>query len=92
MLSSSILDAQNNTQLKDYFSESSGRILSNNTKQFILWSAELAAFDSTKKGNIGPVTDALMKELKTDFTIACPSFPDAGRTVYNGHMFVKGDP
>ena len=51
-----------------------------------------STFDSTKKGNIGPVTDALMKELKTDFTIACPSFPDAGRTVYNGHMFVNGVP
>ena len=30
--------------------------------------------------------------LNTDFTIACPSFPDAGRTVYFGHMFVNGKP
>ncbi len=51
-----------------------------------------STFDSTKKGNIGPVTDAIMKELNTDFTIACPSFPDAGRTVYFGHMFVNGKP
>ena len=51
-----------------------------------------STFDSTKEGNIGPVTDAIMEELNTNFTIACPSFPDAGRTVYFGHMFVNGKP
>ena len=51
-----------------------------------------STFDSTKEGNIGPVTDAIMEKLNTDFTIACPSFPDAGRTVYLGHMFVNGKP
>ena len=51
-----------------------------------------STFDSTKEGNIGPVTDAIMEALNTDFTIACPSFPDAGRTVYFGHMFVNGKP
>src|SRR5689334_24722848 len=33
-----------------------------------------STFDSTPKGNIGPVTDALMHALGTDFTIACPAF------------------
>ena len=33
-----------------------------------------------------------MENLKTDFTIACPSFPDAGRSLYYGHMFVNGIP
>ena len=51
-----------------------------------------STFDSTKKGNIGPVIDAIMKNLNVDFTIACPSFPDAGRTLYQGHMFVNGVP
>ena len=51
-----------------------------------------STFDSTKKGNIGPVIDALMEKLETDFTIACPSFPDAGRSLYFGHMFVNGIP
>ena len=51
-----------------------------------------STFDSTKEGNIGPVTDAIMEKLNTDFTVACPSFPDAGRTVYFGHMFVNGKP
>lgn len=48
LIISSILDAQSNNELKDYFSESSGRILSNNSNQFILGSAALAAFASTK--------------------------------------------
>lgn len=47
-----------------------------------------STFDSTDAGNIGPVTDAMMTALGTDLTIACPSFPAAGRTTYKGHLFV----
>lgn len=47
-----------------------------------------STFDSTDAGNIGPVADALMRELGTDFTVACPAFPANGRTVYLGHLFV----
>ncbi len=47
-----------------------------------------STFDSTPQGNIGPVTEALMEELGCDFAIAAPAFPDAGRTVYLGHLFV----
>lgn len=47
-----------------------------------------STFDSTPKGNIGPVMDALMDALKTNFTIACPAFPEANRTIYKGHLFV----
>ena len=47
-----------------------------------------STFDSTAQGNIGPVIDALMDALKTDFTIATPAFPDVGRTVFKGHLFV----
>jgi 3-dehydrotetronate 4-kinase len=47
-----------------------------------------STFDSTAKGNIGPVTDALMDALNTDFTIACPAFPENGRTVFKGYLFV----
>ncbi|MFZ2649564.1 MAG: 3-oxo-tetronate kinase, partial [Burkholderiaceae bacterium] len=47
-----------------------------------------STFDSTPRGNIGPVTDALMEALETDFTIACPAFPVNGRTIYRGHLFV----
>ena len=51
-----------------------------------------STFDSTPAGNIGPVTEALMEALAdrpgADFTIATPAFPDNGRTVYNGYLFV----
>lgn len=47
-----------------------------------------STFDSTDTGNIGPVADALMAHLKTDFTIVCPAFPANKRTIYNGHLFV----
>ncbi|MEU0372950.1 3-oxo-tetronate kinase [Streptomyces sp. NPDC006283] len=47
-----------------------------------------STFDSTPAGNIGPVTEALMEALGTDFTIATPAFPDNGRTVFKGHLFV----
>jgi uncharacterized protein YgbK (DUF1537 family) len=47
-----------------------------------------STFDSTAAGNIGPVTEALMDALDTDFTIATPAFPDNGRTVFKGHLFV----
>ena len=47
-----------------------------------------STFDSTPAGNIGPVTEALMMALGTDFTIACPALPENGRTVFCGHLFV----
>ena len=47
-----------------------------------------STFDSTAQGNIGPVTEALMQALHTDFTIATPAFPDNGRTVFKGYLFV----
>ncbi|WMY11789.1 3-oxo-tetronate kinase [Paraburkholderia phenoliruptrix] len=50
-----------------------------------------STFDSTDRGNIGPVTDALLNALSGSaeaFTIACPAFPENGRTVYRGHLFV----
>lgn len=46
-----------------------------------------STFDSTPQGNIGPVTEALMEALGTDFTIATPAFPDNGRTVFKGYLF-----
>lgn len=47
-----------------------------------------STFDSTPAGNIGPVAEALLDALGSDFTIACPAFPENGRTVYRGHLFV----
>jgi uncharacterized protein YgbK (DUF1537 family) len=47
-----------------------------------------STFDSTPQGNIGPVAEALMDALCTDFTIACPAFPANRRTIYQGYLFV----
>lgn len=47
-----------------------------------------STFDSTDKGNIGPVAEALMAELGSGFTIACPAFPANNRTIYKGYLFV----
>lgn len=47
-----------------------------------------STFDSTDDGNIGPVADALMQALGASFAIACPAFPENGRTVYRGNLFV----
>lgn len=47
-----------------------------------------STFDSTDQGNIGPVAEALQDLTDNGLTIACPSFPAAGRTVYKGHLFV----
>lgn len=47
-----------------------------------------STFDSTDAGNIGPVADALLAALESPFTIACPAFPENGRSVYQGHLFV----
>src|SRR5437660_5983674 len=47
-----------------------------------------STFDSTDAGNIGPVAEALMEALDTRFTLFCPAFPETGRTIYRGYLFV----
>ncbi|OOF55538.1 3-oxo-tetronate kinase [Rodentibacter genomosp. 2] len=47
-----------------------------------------STFDSTEKGNIGPVTDALLEALNDDFTVITPALPINGRTIFNGYLFV----
>ena len=47
-----------------------------------------STFDSTAEGNIGPVAEALLGELKADLAIVTPAFPENGRTVFKGHLFV----
>lgn len=51
-----------------------------------------STFDSTPEGNIGPVIDVLLDTIGADYTVAVPSFPAAGRTVYQGHLFVGDQP
>ncbi len=47
-----------------------------------------STFDSTDRGNIGPVGDALIEALGTKQAIYCPAFPENGRTIFFGHLFV----
>ncbi len=47
-----------------------------------------STFDSTEAGNIGPVSEALMAAMACDFTVATPAFPDNGRSIFQGHLFV----
>ncbi|MPQ96109.1 3-oxo-tetronate kinase [Thioclava sp. JE_KL1] len=51
-----------------------------------------STFDSTEAGNIGPVAEALMRDLNTDQTIYCPAFPENGRTIFMGNLFVGQQP
>lgn len=51
-----------------------------------------STFDSTSKGNIGPVADALLADSSSEFALVCPAFPATGRTIYQGYLFVNGVP
>ena len=45
-------------------------------------------YEGDVRGNIGPVTEALMQALGCEFTMATPAFPDNQRSVFKGHLFV----
>jgi uncharacterized protein YgbK (DUF1537 family) len=47
-----------------------------------------STFDSTPRGNIGPVLDALSQELSATSVVTTPSSPEHGRTQYQGYLFV----
>lgn len=51
-----------------------------------------STFDSTAEGNIGPVAEALMADLGADQTIYCPAFPENGRSIFMGNLFVGQQP
>ncbi len=51
-----------------------------------------STFDSTPTGNIGPVAEALMADLGCAQTIYCPAFPENGRTIFMGNLFVGRQP
>jgi uncharacterized protein YgbK (DUF1537 family) len=51
-----------------------------------------STFDSTAQGNIGAVSEALMADLGVDKTIYCPAFPENGRRVFMGNLFVHQQP
>ncbi len=51
-----------------------------------------ATFDSTEKGNIGPIADAMLEALGCDHTLFCPAFPEYTVTIFQGRMFLGSTP
>ncbi|MFD0934215.1 four-carbon acid sugar kinase family protein, partial [Methylobacterium trifolii] len=51
-----------------------------------------STFDSTDAGNIGPVLDALREDAGEAIALVTPAFPETGRSVYQGHLFVGATP
>jgi len=51
-----------------------------------------STFDSTDAGNIGPVMDALRGDCGEGIVLVTPAFPETGRTVYQGNLFVGAVP
>ncbi|MCX7319644.1 MAG: four-carbon acid sugar kinase family protein [Hyphomicrobiales bacterium] len=51
-----------------------------------------STFDSTDSGNIGPVMDALRMDAGDNVVLVTPAFPETGRTVYQGNLFVGSVP
>lgn len=51
-----------------------------------------STFDSTDAGNIGPVMDALRADCGEANLLVTPAFPETGRTIYQGNLFVGAVP
>ncbi|WP_070998761.1 3-oxo-tetronate kinase [Methylobacterium sp. C1] len=51
-----------------------------------------STFDSTDAGNIGPVMDALRADAGETVALVTPAFPETGRSVYQGNLFVGSVP
>ena len=51
-----------------------------------------STFDSTDAGNIGPVIEALRAATGGGIVPVTPAFPETGRTVFMGHLFVGAVP
>ena len=51
-----------------------------------------STFDSTDAGNIGPVMDALRADCGDKIVLVTPAFPETGRTIYMGNLFVGSVP
>ncbi len=51
-----------------------------------------STFNSTDAGNIGPVMDALRADSGDAIVLVTPAFPETGRTIYKGNLFVGSVP
>ena len=51
-----------------------------------------ALFDSTSRGNIGPIAESLLTQTGSHQTVFCPAYIDRTVTVYQGHLFIGRTP
>ena len=48
-----------------------------------------ASFDSTERGNVGPVADLLCERYNPTNLLFCPGFPKFNATVHQGYLFYR---
>lgn len=70
--------------------ESAETLLAGGARQ--LFFKYCSTFDSTDRGNIGPVAEALLEKVGGEIALVCPAFPANRRTVYLGHLFAGDVP
>ena len=69
--------------------ERRGRLAARGRTAVLAWKI-CSTFDSTPAGNIGPVTDALLERTGLPAALVCPAFPENGRVVREGRLYVYG--
>jgi 3-dehydrotetronate 4-kinase len=57
-----------------------------------LYQKYCSTFDSTDRGNIGPIAEALADVAGSGVSVGTPATPEAGRTQYGGQLFIDGVP
>lgn len=57
-----------------------------------IYSKYCSTFDSTPKGNIGPILDNFLECFETKASIICPALPVNGRIVKDGILYINGVP
>lgn len=58
----------------------------------MIYSKYCSTFDSTDRGNIGPIADVLADLVGERCAVVCPAYPSLGRTVVDGRLMVHGVP
>ena len=57
-----------------------------------IYSKYCSTFDSTPKGNIGPILDNFLEGFEAKASIICPALPVNGRIVKDGILYINGVP
>lgn len=57
-----------------------------------IYSKYCSTFDSTPKGNIGPILDNFLEHFDAKASFLCPALPVNGRVVKDGILYINGVP